>query len=96
MRLGADLPLLPGDRLFPDTLHSLELSELILFLERFDLDPESVSGSRASDWGSLEDRMRFIATLFRTRQKSLELFDQPFLFEQRSAITADVVPEGRL
>jgi CRP-like cAMP-binding protein len=96
VRLGTDMPLLPGQRLFPDTLQTVEHPELIRFLKRFEVDPESVKGSHANDWGDLDDRMRFILTLFRTRQKSLELFDEPFLFEQRLAMTADVVPEGWL
>jgi CRP-like cAMP-binding protein len=96
LRIGADMPLLPRRRLFPDTLQTIEHPELIHFIKRFEVDPESMKGSRAHDWGNLDDRMRFILTLFRTRQKSLELFDQPFLFEQRVAMTADMVPEGRL
>jgi hypothetical protein len=96
VRLGSDLPLLPGERRFPDMLQTIEHPELIRFLKRFELDSESMRGSRAADWGNLDDRMRFILTLFRTRQKSLELFDQPFLFEQRLAMTADTIPEGQL
>jgi CRP-like cAMP-binding protein len=96
VRLGADMPLLPGERLFPDMLQTLEHPELIRFLRRFEVDPGSMLGSRANDWGNLDDRMRLIVTLFRTRQKSLELFDQPFLLEQRLAMTADLVPEGSL
>jgi CRP-like cAMP-binding protein len=96
VRLGTDLPLLPGERLFPDMLQTIEHPELIRFLKRFELDPDSMRGSRAGDWGNLDDRMRFILTLFRTRQKSLELFAEPFLFEQRLAMSADAVPEGQL
>src|SRR3989442_3846566 len=96
LRMGADMPLLPRHRMFPDTLQTIEHPELIHLIKRFEVDPESMKGSRAHDWGNLDDRMRFILTLFRTRQKSLELFDQPFLLEQRVAMTADMVPEGRL
>ena len=49
-----------------------------------------------SDWGHLPDRMNFILNLFRSRQKSLELFDQPFLNEQRLEMAADRIPVGRL
>jgi CRP-like cAMP-binding protein len=96
LRLGADMPLLPGQRLFPDMLQTVAHPELIRFLKRFEVNPHSVKGSHAKDWGNLDDRMRFILTLFRTRQKSLELFGEPFLFEQRLAMTADMVPEGWL
>jgi hypothetical protein len=53
-------------------------------------------GSRARDWGDLDDRMNFIVNLFRSRQKNLELFDQPFLFEQRLEIDEGRVPGGTL
>jgi hypothetical protein len=52
--------------------------------------------TRAADWGDLSDRMRFIVNLFRSRQKSLELFDQPFLYEQRQEMAANRVPRGAL
>ena len=54
------------------------------------------SRSRAIDWGSLDDRMCFIVNLFRSRQKSLELFDQPFFYEQRLEMAANRVPSGDL
>jgi hypothetical protein len=40
--------------------------------------------------------MRFIVSLFRSRQKSLELFDQPFFYEQRLEMAANRVPSGEL
>jgi hypothetical protein len=48
------------------------------------------------DWANLDQRMTFIFQLFRTRQKSLELFDPPFLYEQRLAIAGDQLPAGAL
>jgi hypothetical protein len=40
--------------------------------------------------------MRYIATLFRTRQKSLQLFEPPYLEEQRADIAARRTPAGGL
>lgn len=40
--------------------------------------------------------MGFIFQLFRSRQKSLELFHEPFLYEQRLDLVAGVLPDGRL
>jgi hypothetical protein len=40
--------------------------------------------------------MRYISTLFRTRQKSLQLFEPPYLDEQQADIAARRVPAGRL
>ena len=96
VRLGADVPHLPDKSMYPDVLQDVVVPELQEFIDRFDRDPDGVGASRASDWASLEDRMTFIIELMRSRQRSLELFDQPFLLEQRQAITAGLVPVGTL
>ena len=90
------MPRLPTDRLFPDMLQRLEHRELVDIVKRYDYTADTVVGSGASDWGSLADRMNFIVDLFRSRQKSLELFDEPFLYEQRLDMLADRVPTGVL
>jgi CRP-like cAMP-binding protein len=92
LRLGDDLPELPARRRFPDLLASLDRPELAAMFEHFDRGLPS----RAIDWSDLEDRMRYIANFFRSRQKSLEIFEPPFLFDQQSAILEGKVPEGPL
>jgi CRP-like cAMP-binding protein len=94
LRLGADVPELPNARKFADMLQTLEHPELVALVARFSV--AASKRSRAADWGSLDDRMRFIVNLFRSRQKSLELFDQPFFYEQRLEMAADRVPSGDL
>jgi len=96
VRLGRDMPRLPNDELFPDVLQQLELPELVALVREYDYTADTLTGSGASDWGNLADRMNFILDLFRSRQKSLELFDQPFLYQQRLDMTANRVPVGRL
>ena len=95
LRLGADVPELPNARSFADMLQTLENPELVRLVGKYDL-PAPKRRSRAADWGSLDDRMRFIVSLFRSRQKSLELFDQPFFYEQRLEMLANRVPSGEL
>jgi CRP-like cAMP-binding protein len=92
LRLGDDLPQLPAKRLFPDLLTTLEHPELVELFQRFDRGART----RAIDWSELGDRMCYIANFFRSRQKSLELFEPPFLFAQQSAIVSGRVPEGPL
>jgi CRP-like cAMP-binding protein len=94
LRLGDDVPELPNARMFADMLHTLEHPELVSLVAKYRVTASS--RSRAADWGSLDDRMRFIVNLFRSRQKSLELFDQPFLYEQRLEMAANRVPSGDL
>ncbi len=50
----------------------------------------------AMDWASLEQRMRFILTLFRMRQQDPDLFGQPFDNDQRAAIFEGRIPRGPL
>ena len=92
LRLGDDLPELPARRRFPDLLCTLDDPELAALFQRFDRGGRT----RAVDWSELDDRMRYIANFFRSRQKSLELFEPPFLFDQQSAILAGQVPGGAL
>ena len=92
LRLGDDLPDLPARRRFPDMLVTLERPELAALFAQCDRGLPS----RAIDWSDLDDRMRYIANFFRSRQKSLELFEPPFLYEQQAAIAVGRVPEGPL
>ncbi|WP_296700605.1 cyclic nucleotide-binding domain-containing protein [Algoriphagus sp.] len=97
LSLGRDLPRLHNRRSYPDVLHNIESEELKNLLSKFDrCNPKTLRNSRSRDWGNLEDRMNFIANLFRSRHKSLELFDQPFFYEQRQAMQESIVPKGRL
>jgi CRP-like cAMP-binding protein len=93
--LGAEVPELPTATIFPDVLQTIDHPELQRVLARYDGRGDG-QAPRAADWGVLDDRMRFIANLFRSRQKSLELFGQPFLYDQLQDIVADRVPTGEL
>lgn len=94
--LGRDLPRLPQRRVFPDVLESLTLPALRETVERFDRSAGNLRNSRSRDWGDLDDRMNTIVNLFRSRQRSYELFGQPFHFEQRKVMQTGSVPRGRL
>ena len=93
--VSGDLPILPTRRTYPDVLSNLDHPELQTVAHRYD----TLSGPqwfKSRDWANLEQRMQFIFELFRTRQKSLELFDPPFLYQQRLAIATDQLPTGAL
>ena len=93
--VSGNLPLLPTSRVYPDVLSTLEHPELQVVARRYGTQ----SGPRlfkSRDWANLDQRMEFIFELFRTRQKSLELFDPPFLYQQRLAIATDQLPSGAL
>jgi hypothetical protein len=92
LELGADVPEWRAGVAFPPGLETLELPELRTLYEGF----TTGAPSAARDWTKLDERMRYIATLFRTRQKSLQLFEPPYLELQRAEIAARRVPVGAL
>jgi hypothetical protein len=90
-----DLPKLPSHRLWPDVLTELENPELKLVTQRYGT-PGPRRWLAYRDWANLDERMTFIFRLFRSRQKSLELFDPPFQYTQQLEIAADRLPTGAL
>ena len=58
-----------------------ELREL---LARIDPTPDSAHDSGVTDWADLDDRVHFIADMFRCFQESQFLFDPPFSRESSS------------
>jgi hypothetical protein len=70
VRLGRAL-----GRPFPETLQNLTSPELLHLLTSFDAAPDSKGGSRVRDWANLQQRLRFIADLFRAYGEDKRLFD---------------------
>ena len=95
VKVSGDLPLLPSKLVWPDVLTTLEHPELRRVAEHYG-NPSGRRWLATRDWADLDERMTFIFRLFRSRQKSLELFDPPFQYEQRLAIAGDQLPSGAL
>jgi hypothetical protein len=91
LRLGRDLG---GE--FPLSLREIANPALAEVLALVDPTPDSPRESGAFDWGALEDRMHFIADLFRTYQERPALHDAPFTGQQVEAMRAGERPEGDL
>lgn len=91
LRLGEDVP---GE--FPDLLRHIDLPELRALLARIDPTPDSPRDTGAVDWARLDDRLHFIADLFRSTQQRPDLFDPPFTPGQVAALKAGRLPDGRL
>jgi hypothetical protein len=70
IQLGRDL-----GRPFPQELQTLTSPELLRLLAAFDPTPESEDGSGVKDWANLQQRLRFIADLFRAYGVEKCLFD---------------------
>ena len=96
LSLGEDLPNRCEHYMFPKDLMVIEHPALCALLERMDYTPDTVEGSAATNWGSLEDRMNFIVDFFRTRQQDESLIGAPFTDEQIPLIRRNEIPEGEL
>ena len=94
--LGCDVPPLAGQPMFPGVLQDPQHPELVALLQQYDRTWNTTVGSGASDWARLEDRMNYIADLFRARQQQPSLYDAPFTAEQCQAIREGRVPDGPL
>lgn len=58
--------------------------------------PDERAHVGALDWVNFDQRMRYILTLFRSRQQDVQLFKQPFTDAQRTAVHDGRVPSGPL
>lgn len=66
------------------------------FMSKLGLAVPEAQGTGAKRWGRLDDRMRFIFELFRSRQRHAPLLTPPFSPEQQAEIHAGRVPPGPL
>lgn len=102
VRLGRDLRAAPGHPMFPRVLERIEHPELgslfARFAPRFWHAPAHAlaHGTAAEDWASLDQRMRFILELFRSRQQNQRLLEPTFTERQVSAMQGGRVPDGPL
>ncbi len=98
--------MLPPDRIlplardldlrFPAALQTLTNEDLIALLAPLGPTAGSLTGSGARDWVDLDERMRYIAALFRCEQQDPLLFDRPFTGAQIELVRAGQVPAGDL
>lgn len=81
---------------YPENLKHLNNPELLKMLSLVDPTTDSVTQSGATDWSNLEERMHFIAELFRCFHENKNLFDNPFTTSQTEAILNGIIPTGKL
>jgi len=94
LHLGEDIPV--GQRPFPTVLDPLEYEELKRLVAGYDPNLETLKGSGARNWTELNNRMAFIADLFRSRQQDAKLSDPPFTDAQLATLATGQVPAGPL
>jgi hypothetical protein len=96
LRVGKDLVAPTGMINFPSDLIILENPRCREVLHQFNDGTDTLSGSAAGNWGSLMDRMNFLAAFFRSYQNYKQLHSKPFLDGQIALIEAGRFPEGQL
>jgi hypothetical protein len=99
IQLGSGVRLQLGEDLgagFPPSLQEIVLPELRELLDRIDPTQDSPLGSGAVDWADLDDRVHFIAELFRCFQESPFLFEPPFTPAQLERLDAGERPADPL
>jgi len=94
--LGQNVKAPFGQPKFPPELQMVENPQLDRLMQTYDKGLDTLTGSAAADWSSLEDRMSFIIDLFRSHQQDLRLFTPPFNPTQTACIRTDLVPAGQL
>jgi hypothetical protein len=80
---------------FPATLARLDNPDLLRFLdgqEGWDRTPNSLLGSRATDWTDIRDRMNYICDLFRSHHGAPHLFAPPYTARQIADVAAGRIP----
>jgi len=81
---------------FPAELKKLTDIRLVELAKQWDNSLDTLTGSAATNWARLEDRMGFIIDMFRSYQQNHSLYEAPFSPNQAAAIMAGLVPEGQL
>lgn len=89
--LGAQM-----DEPVPAALARLTDAELTELLRRFEPIAPAPDHTGARDWSDFDQRMHYIAHLFRAFHLHEELLDPPFTPAQVAAFTAGTVPDGAL
>ena len=80
---------------FPESLRRLD-DEVSTVVARFRCDAHGTHDCGARDWAVLDERMHYIAHLFRAFHEDPALATPPFSDAQRAAIAAGSIPDGEL
>lgn len=81
---------------FPNDLIEIENPRCLELVRMFETSQDTLSGSGAKNWSSLQDRMSFVVDFFRSHQQYKRLWDPPFSEEQGTVIESGHFPAGPL
>jgi hypothetical protein len=90
LHLGRALPPPPAAPLYPAELSQIRNPDLSELLLQYDAsDPDEIGDVGARDWTALPQRMRYILALFRSRQQTPSLREQPFCSAEQQTLLRD-------
>lgn len=82
-------PLPPDDQLrWPEPLRDVTVPLLQALLSRFDLSGGDPLRSKARNWADFDQRMSYITTFFRSRQRDGRLFSPPWTPDEKAQLLA--------
>lgn len=96
MRLSQDVVAPTGVVAFPQDLIVIENARCLELVRQFESRHDTLTGSAARDWSSLDERMRFVVGFFRSHQQYKRMWEAPFTPEQAQAIESGHFPAGPL
>ena len=96
LKLSQDIIAPTGVDAFPSDLLHIESPRCWSLVRQFEDRSDTLTGSAAEDWVSLQQRMRFVVNFFRSHQQYDRLWEAPFLPSQESVIEGGYLPAGPL
>ena len=96
LKLGENVVAPTGVNRFPADLITIENPRCLELVRRFETRQDTLTGSAADNWMSLDDRMSFVVDFFRSHQQYRRMFEAPFLESQAQTIEAGNLPGGPL
>jgi len=96
LRLNQDVIAPTGVESFPLDLFQIANPRCQALVSQFENRSNTLTGSAAEDWVSLQQRMKFVVNFFRSHQQYERLWEQPFSPSQVPIIEAGYLPGGPL
>ena len=96
LKLGETVIAPTGVTSFPNDLLEIENPRCLELVRMFETSQDTLSGSGAKNWASLQDRMSFVVDFFRSHQQYKRMWEPPFSEEQASVIETGHFPAGPL
>jgi hypothetical protein len=81
---------------YPQDLIKIENPRCLELVRMFEMGNDTLTGSAADDWSSLDERMSFVVDFFRSHQQYERMWESPFREEQAQVIESGHFPAGPL